>query len=171
MAIGKAQFTGAAGQFFVSYGLAVRQIHASLTIGNAPSVDVMASSPDGKRSLSFQVKTSRFAYRKNHYGSEGCEWDVGAGVIGKISESFWYALVDLQEDGGEWDPRVFFVPSLWVGDFVKPDFGRMIYFLPTTANDLSLERWDLVRDFLEGDKKAIKWSNTWPEDKLVRWGK
>lgn len=175
MARGKSQFVGAAGQFYLSYGLAVREINASLTLGNAPSVDVLASCPDGRNLLSFQVKTSRNAYRRNRYGNEGYEWDVGAGVIGKHSKSFWYAFIDLQEKRGEdkreqWDPAVFFVPSRWVAEFVKPDFSRFLYFLPKSVENLTRERWDLVTDYLAAEKKAIDWANDWPEDKLVKWG-
>ena len=170
MAKGKSQFVGAAGQFYLAYGLAVREINASLTLGNAPSVDVLASSPDGLRSLSFQVKTSRNAYRRNRYRREGYEWDVGAGVIDKHHESFWYAFIDLQEHKEGWAPIVFFVPSLWVAKFVKPDWSRFMYFIPTTAKDLTHERWDLVQGFLAGKKDTIDWANSWPEDKLVKWG-
>ncbi len=137
MTTGKTQFVGTAGQFFVAYGLSVRQINAAITLGNAPSVDLMASSSDGKRTLSIQVKTSRDAYRRNKYGHEGYEWDVNKGVIGKHHESFWYAFVNLQESNESWDPQVFFVPSKWVAEFVTPDFSRYMYFLPTTAKDLT----------------------------------
>lgn len=170
MGKGKSQFVGAAGQFYLSYGLAVREINASLTLGNAPSVDVLASSPDGGYSLSFQVKTSRNAYRRNRYGSEGYEWDVGAGVIGKHSESFWYAFVDLQEKEEGWNPVVFFVPSRWVAEFVKPDWSRYMYFLPKTVKPLTSDRWDVVKEYLAGGKAAKRWANDWPQDKLVKWG-
>ena len=170
MAVGKSQFVGAAGQYYLSYGLAVREINASLTLGNAPSVDVLASSSDGRHVLSFQVKTSRNAYRRNRYGSEGYEWDVGSGVIGKHRESFWYAFVDLQEHEHGWNPRIFFVPSRWVAEFVKPDWTRSMYFLPITAQELTLERWDMVRGYLSGEENARVWANDWPEDKLVKWG-
>lgn len=170
MPIGKSQFIGSAGQYYVSYCLAVRQIHASITVGNAPSVDVLAASADGQRSLSIQVKTSRNAYRGNRYGSEGHEWDAGASVIGKRFENLWYAFVDLREDGNQWNPEVFFVPSFWVGDFVKEDFSRRLYFLPSTANDITLEKWDYVKGYLNMDPNITTWATTWPEDKLVRWG-
>ena len=170
MAKGKSQFIGAAGQFYLAYGLAVREINASLTLGNAPSVDVLASSSDGCKSLSFQVKTSRNAYRRNRYGREGYEWDVGASVIGKYRDSFWYVFIDLQEDNEGWSPLTFFVPSLWVANFVKSGWSRYMYFLPTTAKDLTYERWDLVKSFLAGEKIATDWANDWPEDKLVKWG-
>ena len=170
MARGRAQFVGAAGQFYLAYGLAVRQINASLTLGNAPSVDVLASSHDGYHSIAFQVKTSCNAYRRNRYGREGFEWHVGASVIEKHRESFWYAFIDLQEHEKRWDPRVFFVPSRWVAEFVKPDWSRYIYFLPTTVQHLTLERWDLVQNYLAGNKDAIDWANDWPEQILVKWG-
>lgn len=171
MAQGRAQFVGAAGQYFLAYGLAVRQINASVTLGNAPSVDVLASSSDGKHSLAFQVKTSRNAHRPNRYGSEGYEWQVGAGVIGKHREQLWYAFVDLREEDGEsWSPRTFFVPSRWVAEFVKPDWSRYIYFLPKTAEHLASERWDLIQDYLAGEPKAVEWARSWPEDLLVKWG-
>ena len=177
MATGRSQFVGAAGQFYLAYGLSIRNINASITIGNAPSVDVMASSDDGRRSLSIQVKTSRDAYRKKRHGHTGYEWDVGKSVIGKYSESFWYALIHLHEnEKNKWDPKVFFVPSKWVADFVKPTFSRKTYFLASKTDfqlvkDLTFDRWDLVKKYLNGDKEAIDWANNYPEDILVKWGK
>ena len=170
MATGRSQFVGTAGQFHVAYGLSVREINAAITLGNAPSVDLMASSADGKRTLSIQVKTSRNAYRRKRYGHEGFEWDVNKGVIGKHHESFWYAFVNLQEDNDGWSPQVFFVPSKWVAEFVKANWGRFMYFLPITVTNITLNRWDLVKGYLSGDEAAIDWANDWPEDKLVKWG-
>jgi hypothetical protein len=166
---GRAQFVGAAGQYYLAYALAVRNINASLTLGNAPSVDVLASSADGRRVLSFQVKTSRNAYRPKRYGHEGQEWDVGAAVVGKYHESFWYAFVDLHEEATQWSPTVFFVPSRWVAEFVKPDWSRKMYFLPTTALELTRERWDIVQAYLAGQEDAIAWANHWPEHLLQKW--
>ncbi len=172
MGKGKSQFVGAAGQFHLSYGLAMREINVGLTLGNAPSVDVMACSPDGLTTLSIQVKTSRNAYRRKRYGNEGWEWDVGAGAIDKYSPSLWYAFIDLHEEkDGSWEPEVFFVPSRWVAEFVKPDFSRYLYFLPKSVEDLTRERWGLVKGFLANEPEAIKWAESWPEDKLVKWGK
>lgn len=170
MTTGRSQFVGTAGQFYVAYGLSVREINAAITLGNAPSVDLMASSADGKRTLSIQVKTSSYAYRRKRYGEEGYEWDVNKGVIGKYHESFWYAFVDLQAEDDGWSPQVFFVPSQWVAKFVKPDWSRFMYFLPIRVSDLTLERWDLVQNYLNGDLEAIDWANDWPEERLIKWG-
>ncbi len=170
MATGKSQFVGTAGQFYVAYGLSVREINAAITLGNAPSVDLMASSANGKRTVSIQVKTSRNAYRSKRYGREGYEWDVNKGVIEKWHESFWYAFVNLQENDNEWRPKVFFVPSQWVAKFVKPNWSRFMYFLPTTAQELTYERWDILSSYLNGEQTAINWANDWPIKKLVKWG-
>jgi hypothetical protein len=173
---GHSQFVGTAGQFFLAYGLSIRNINAGITLGNAPSVDVIASSEDGRYSLSFQVKTSRNAYRNNRYGYPGYEWLAGSSVIGKHRESFWYALIDLQEENERWNPRVFFVPSRWVAEFVKPDFSQKVYYLSSKTGDLqsienlTLERWDLVQGYLSGDTAAIDWANDWPREKLGQWG-
>ncbi|EJB8455114.1 hypothetical protein MW332_004971 [Vibrio parahaemolyticus] len=169
MSKGKSQFVGASGQFYVAHQLTKHFIHASITVGNAPSVDIIAAKEDGTKSISIQVKTSRDAYRRNRYGSEGCEWDVGAGVIGKSSPNLWYAFVDLKlGSGGE--PDVYIVPSLWVADFVKPEWSRKMYFLPSSAWDLTQNKWGLISSCLDGCSDTEKFSCTWLEDKLVRWG-
>ena len=169
MATGKSQFTGTAGQFYIAYGLSIREINAAITLGNAQSVDLMASSSNGKRTVSMQVKTSRNAYRQKRYGHEGFEWDVNKWVIGKHHESFWYSFVDLQENSGTWRPKVYFVPSLWVANFVKSDWSRFMYFLPKTVEDITCERWDILEGYLTGEESTIKWANEWPEDKLAKW--
>lgn len=65
---------------------------------------------------------------------------------------------------------MFFVPSRWVAEFVKPDWSRFKYFLPTTAQDLTLERWDMVKGYLSGEEAAADWADDWPQDILVKWG-
>lgn len=171
MSAGNSQFVGTSGQFHVAFNLSVREIHAAITLGNAPSVDLMASSADGERTLSIQVKTSRNAYRRSRYGNEGFEWDVNKGVIGKHYESFWYAFVNLQESGSSWNPQTFLVPSRWVAEFVKPDWSRFMYFLPVGVKDITLERWDILQGYLSGNADAVEWANDWPHERLVKWGK
>ncbi len=64
MAKGHKHFVKAAGVFYVASSLAVRQMSALLTLGNAPSVDVLASSAIGRQTLATQVKAQRNAYRR-----------------------------------------------------------------------------------------------------------
>jgi hypothetical protein len=126
---GRSQFVGTAGQYHVAFCLTVRGIHAAITLGNVPDVDIVAATSDGSRLLALQVKTSRWAHRPKRYGYELREWDVGQGAIGRTSPTLWYALVDLQEGNDDWKPLVFIVPSLWIGGFVKPEWGRKMYML------------------------------------------
>lgn len=170
MGAGKSQYIGAAGQYFVAYGLSLRGANAWLTVGNAAGVDIMVSPDGGLSTLSIQVKTSRNAHRRNRYGSEGYEWDVGASVIGKQSPSFWFAFVNLQESETGWEPEVYFVPSKWVAEFVKPNWARFLYFLPGIGADLCRNKWELIPKFLSGDTSVANMASSWPEDKLVRWG-
>jgi len=162
---GQSQFVGAAGQYYVAYCLSVRSMHAAITIGNVPDVDVIIAQPDGSSSLSIQVKTSRFAYRSKRYGKELCEWDVGVSSVNRFSDNLWYAFVDLQEsESPSWNPRVFLVPSLWVGKFVKDDWKRKIYMLPVDAWPKCLERWDHIIAFFNGEADTLHWCRNIPSE-------
>lgn len=163
--VGRSQFVGAAGQHYVTYCLSVRGIHAAITLGNVPAVDVIVAKPDGELALSIQVKTSRWAHRDNRYGKELCEWDVGASAVNRFSDHLWYAFVDLQEsDTPSWNPRVFLVPSLWVGKFVKEDWSRKLYMLPAEAWRLCLERWDHINGFFERNLETRNWYSSIPPE-------
>jgi hypothetical protein len=117
--------------------LAVRDFHASCTFGNAPYIDILVSSHDGKRSASVQVKTARYARRWKGRGSDKTlhhyEWYLGhkVGSIPKRSNLF-FAFVDLQLDYWEptfrprdVSPEIFIIPlpeiAKWYRKYVKPD--------------------------------------------------
>ncbi|NBC09323.1 MAG: hypothetical protein GVY26_19210 [Bacteroidetes bacterium] len=165
----KPKFIGEAGEHFVAYKLARRNLYVGLTLGNMPNIDLLLSSNSGLKSISIQVKTSKKAYRKKRHGSEGYEWDVNAGVIGRHSIDFWYAFVDFK-GAEDTQPDVYIVPSLWVSDFVKPEFSRKLYFLPKAAADLTRNNWGTIEKALIDDKKITEWASKWDEKLLVRWG-
>ena len=155
---GHAQFIGAAGQHYVAYCLGVRGIHAGITLGNVPDVDLIVAKHDGSAALSLQVKTSRRAYCPNHFGKKVCQWPVGEAAVNRCSDSLWYAFVDLQEsDVPSWNPRVFLVPSLWVGKFVKEDWPLKLYMLPIEAWPQCLERWDRINAFFNDETETLNW--------------
>lgn len=164
----KTKFIGEAGEHFVAYKLARRNLYVGLTLGNMPNIDLFISK-DGLKNISLQVKTSQGAYRNRRYGSEGYEWDVNASVIGRHSKDFWYAFVDFKWKEDE-EPDVYIIPSLWVAEFVKPDFSRKMYFLPKAAADLTRNKWELIEKVLEEDEELLKWASLWDEDLLIRWG-
>ena len=64
----KTKFIGEAGEHYVAYKLARKNLCVGLTIGNMPNIDLLVSSNNGLKSISIQVKTSKSAYRKNRYG-------------------------------------------------------------------------------------------------------
>lgn len=169
MASGKSQLIGFTGQNFVAYGLSRRNVLVSHAPVNAPSVDLFVCDSEVKNLLTIQVKTSTYAYRKNRYGNEGYEWTVGSNAVGKARQALWYALVDLQSSANDTIPDVYFVPSKWVGEFVKPDFTMKQYFLPKTVADEIRNNWEMVCKYIAGDNKVIDWANKW-DKRLVRWG-
>jgi len=112
--------TGAAGEHYVAYVLSALGFPVGLTRGGSPTVDILVSDVEGKKSISIQVKTSNWAWRKyskkvehNHW-----EWDVGAKGKTLSGDSIFYAFVDLRWDESkslsenlEEEPVVFIVPS------------------------------------------------------------
>jgi hypothetical protein len=163
MANGKSQFYGLAGQYYVAYCLAIRHLHAAITMGNAPHVDILVASPDGSGSLSLQVKARWSGCRCKWYGHEVWQWDVGAGAVGLHSPTLWYAFVEF-ENQVDVRPTVFLVPSLWVADTIRADWTRMIYPLKIECEKLCKERWDLIPKFLAGDPDALAWATTMPPE-------
>ncbi|HZK07548.1 MAG TPA: hypothetical protein VFC92_05060 [Bacteroidales bacterium] len=165
----KTKFIGESGEHYVAYKLARKNYYVGLTVGNMPNVDLIISSNQGLKSISIQVKTSQGAYRKKRYGNEGYEWDVNVGVIGRHSTDFWYVFVDFKWDENV-EPDVYVVPSLWVSEFVKPEFSRKIFFLPKAAADQTRNKWEIIEKIINGDPETKKWASTWDEKVLVRWG-
>jgi hypothetical protein len=91
---------GVAGEYLVAGELSLRGYLASITLRNSRGIDIIASSQDGSKSVSIQVKT-------NSDGSNS--W-----VLSKKAESFYannhyYVLVALTEIGER--PKFYVVPS------------------------------------------------------------
>lgn len=165
MARGRSQFIGSAGEYFVAYNLAVRNIHAAVTLGNAPDVDIIVSSGDGSKHLAVQVKTANWAHRPNRYGKELCEWHVSAGIIDRGSPYLWFAFVDLrQTQEGMRSPTVYIVPSLWVAGFVKPEWKMKMFMLVSHLWPECHERWDRFDSFLAGEADTLAWCSNSPAD-------
>jgi len=163
MAKGQSQFIGTAGEYYVAYCLTTRRFHATITLGNAPDVDIMVASEGGSSLLSLQVKTRWSGCRCRWYKREVWQWDVGAGAVGRHSPNLWYAFVDLKESVDE-KPDVFLVPSLWVSHIVGADWSRKIFPLKIECEPLCKERWDWIQKFFDGDEDAKSWATTVPKE-------
>jgi Holliday junction resolvase-like predicted endonuclease len=56
--------TGVSGEYFVAAELSRRGWVAVITLKNTPNIDVIATTPDGKRTLNIQVKTRSIKNRQ-----------------------------------------------------------------------------------------------------------
>ena len=165
----KSQFVGSAGQYYVAHCLAVRGIHAAITMGNAPSVDIIASKADGSSTIALQVKTSSWA-QKTSFNHKCREWRVSG--ENHAASRMWFAFVDLQENTAgsaspTWNPRVCLVPSLWVEAFTKT-WGSGFYQLRDVLWVECEDKWDRLTSLLEGDPEAERWCSNVPPQ-AVEW--
>ena len=94
--------TGVAGEYFVAAELSRRGWIATLTLKNTPNIDVVATTPDGRRTLSIQVKTMSIGNRQGWFLTKGIESIVS-------SNKFYIAFVDLK--GKNEQPDYFLIPK------------------------------------------------------------
>jgi hypothetical protein len=114
---------GTAGVYYVASQLAMRDFHAAVTYGNAPSVDILVGKLDGSATLSLQVKTSKSALRTRGRGTNKkpyrYDWAVGTKLsMKKLQQADLFAFVDLKGMKNEL-PDVFILPSRIVSDWFK----------------------------------------------------
>lgn len=147
--------TGTAGVYHVASELAARGLHAAVTYGNAPSVDILVGLIDGSTSLSLQVKTSHWALRTRGRGEnkkpDHYEWDVGQKSAMQHRSDLFFAFVDLKTGSGEL-PDVFIIPSKSVYDWFQGVITK--YF---GGDPSKLKRWR----FHPGVKSINQYRNNW----------
>jgi hypothetical protein len=103
--------TGIAGEYFVAAELSRRGWIATLTLKNTPNIDVIATTPDGLRTLNIQVKTRSI---KNRAG-----WILTKKIETLVpGENFYIAFVDLK--GHDENPDYYLIPrnlfSKWIAE-------------------------------------------------------
>lgn len=94
--------TGVAGEYFVAAELSRRGWIATMTIKNTPNIDIIATTIDGRRSLSIQVKTRSTGNRQGWILNKGIETLVPG-------HNFLIAFVDLK--GNDDRPDYFIIPK------------------------------------------------------------
>lgn len=94
--------TGVAGEYFVAAELSRRGWIATMTLKNTPNIDVIATTPDGQRTLNIQVKTRSIGNRQGWILNKGIETLVHG-------ENFYIAFVDLK--GKDEKPDYFLIPK------------------------------------------------------------
>lgn len=115
------KLVGGAGEHYVAYVLSCFGYICALVREGAPTVDLLASSIDGSKAISIQVKTSKHALRKRGRGDNKkphhLEFTLGRQAVKNAQESFIFCFVDLH---GLKDPLkvpdVYVIPSEVIRD-------------------------------------------------------
>jgi Holliday junction resolvase-like predicted endonuclease len=94
--------TGVAGEYFVAAELSRRGWIATVTLKNTPTIDVVATTQDGERTVVIQVKTRSIHNRKG--------WVFGKGMERTVAQkNFYIAFVDLM--GIDEKPDYYLIPK------------------------------------------------------------
>ena len=159
MEIKKSQFVGAAGTYYVMSRLAYECVHASATFGNAPYVDIVASSEKGDKQISIQVKTADFARRggnkRNGWKWTSLDWALSYKAASLNIENLFFAFVDI---GGEktnkeeesWQPTVYIIPSNILTTEFCNHWTEEAWRLQVPINRMEpyKEKWNLIKERL-----------------------
>ena len=101
---------GIAGEFYTAAELTRHGYVASLTSKNTQTIDLLASSKDGKRSVCIQIKTC--SNKKMN------TWKMSKSSEQGASNHLYYVFVNLRDDDS---PTFFVVPSTVVSESIADD--------------------------------------------------
>ena len=133
---------GVAGEYFVAAELSLRGYLASITLRNTRGIDIIASTNDGKKSVSIQVKT-------NNNGS--ATW-----ILNKKSETFhspnhFYVFVSMRDVTKH--PEYYIVPSKDVATFTSESHAN---WLNGKKKDGSERKDSSMRKFITDSSSGYK---------------
>lgn len=94
--------TGVSGEYFAAAELSRRGWIAVLTLKNTPNIDLIATTPDGKRTVNIQVKTRSITNRQGWILTKGIETIVP-------KNNFYIVFVDLK--GIDSKPDYYVIPK------------------------------------------------------------
>lgn len=103
--------TGVSGEYFVAGELSRRGWIATLTLKNTPNIDILATTPDGSRTINVQVKSRSMGNKQG--------WIMNKSIESELNGSnFYIVFVDLKELNEK--PDYYIVPrkefSKWVAE-------------------------------------------------------
>ncbi|MCZ7556005.1 MAG: hypothetical protein M5R41_06340 [Bacteroidia bacterium] len=149
------QMVATAGEHFVAFRLAQLGFVVAMPRLNSPAVDLMASSFDGSKMVTIQVKTASWAERTRGRGKDKrldhVEFPLGHKAASRSDPNYFYAFVDLRGMNTHTTPTVYIVPSehikQYCGDWTSK--YSMIRWHPKTEEvDQFKEEWGLIVDAL-----------------------
>jgi hypothetical protein len=149
---------GTAGVYFVAYQLAAMGFHAAPTSGNAPNIDLLVASEDGKASLCIQVKTSFNALHmvgKRPNKQPQYQWDVGEKSAKIKQENLFFAFVDLKGD-------ITKMPDVFIGtseklyqSFLNKSPKRWRYHRSVEWIEQYKNKWETLTNYLNSKAPEV----------------
>ena len=158
----KSHFVGATGTYYVMSKLSYECIHASATFGNAPYIDIVASSEKGDRQIAIQVKTADFARRggneRNGWAFKSLDWPLSYKAATLGLDNLFFVFVDLggermtEEDwkSGHRQPTTYIVPSKALSNEICKYWTEGAWRLQVdiAVMDPYKENWELLKTAL-----------------------
>ena len=142
--------TGVAGEYFVAAELSRRGWIATLTLKNTPNIDVIATTPDGLRTVNIQVKTRSIKNRAGWILTKKIEMLVP-------SENFYIAFVDLKGHGEK--PDYYLIPRNLFSKWIAEQHSQ---WLATPGRSGRVHVDNPIRAFGEPQLKEFeKYHNNW----------
>ena len=127
------QLTATAGEHFIAYKLAMLGFIPALVRQGSPTIDLIASSPDGGRTVGLQVKTTSFAVRTRGRAEKKVphelQFPLGHHAVEVTADSTIFCFVDLKSGSKEEKPDVYVVPASELKkEYEGIDIRRHTYF-------------------------------------------
>ncbi|MCR4293313.1 MAG: hypothetical protein NUV76_10605 [Candidatus Kuenenia sp.] len=133
---------GVAGEYLVAGELSLRGYIASITLRNSRGIDIIASNPDGTKSVSIQVKT-------NSKGED--KWVLNQKSEIFYSENHYYILVALKAIGER--PKYYIVPSKIIAEYITTTHNE---WLMGKKSDGSPRKDSAIRNFRDPEGKYLE---------------
>lgn len=138
---------GIAGEFYTAAELTRRGYVASLTSKNTQTIDLLASSKDGKRSVCIQIKTC--SNKKMN------TWKMSKSSEQGASNHLYYVFVNLCDDD---PPKFFVVPSTIVAKRIADDY---LHWKKKTRKDGAMHPETDMRTFKLYGNDLEQYQNAW----------
>ena len=139
---------GIAGEYFVAAELTRRGYVASLTGKNTKAIDILASSKDGSRAVSIQVKTSNNA--------KANKWMMNENAEKLFSDNLFYVFVNMNEGSM---PDYYIIPSTFVANKIKTEHEQ---WLSTPGKNGQKHNATTMRMFTFSDEtQKLKYKDAW----------
>jgi len=135
---------GVAGEYFVAGELSVRGFTAAITLRNSRGIDIIATHPDGRGSVSIQVKTS---------SGKGAKWILGE--RDEVARGAGHVFVFVRLRGQGVRPAFHVVPSSEVANFIETSHRE---WLKGTRRDGKPRKDSAMRQFCDPDNRYLE---TW----------